>query len=147
MACQITIYKLQWAALREEKAGFRKGNNCYDEIFILRNTNSIDFEKVFDSFQRASSWHCGVPSKIVALINSLDTSFVEFRYPVGRSYLGSVVTSGGSTDEDIEVNLGKARGSVITLKKIWKSNSISRITKIKLYNSGVLSALLYGADD
>ena len=62
------------------------------------------------------------------------------------TYLGSIVTSDGGTDKDIKARLGKARGSFIKLKNIWKSKSISRNTKIKLYNSCVLSVLLYGAE-
>ncbi|XP_062615092.1 uncharacterized protein LOC134276790 [Saccostrea cucullata] len=62
------------------------------------------------------------------------------------TYLGSVVTSGGGDDKDIISRLGKARGSFIKLKNIWKSSSISRHTKIKLYKSWVLPVLISGAE-
>ena len=51
--------------LRSEKAGFRKGRGCCDQVFVLRNIieqctewqrqliiNFIDFEKAFDSIHR-----------------------------------------------------------------------------------------------
>ena len=34
--------------LREEQAGFRKGRECIDQIFV----NFVDFQKAFDSINR-----------------------------------------------------------------------------------------------
>ena len=62
------------------------------------------------------------------------------------TYLGSIVTSDGGADKDIKARLGKARGAFISLKNIWKTNDISRRTKMRIYNSCVLSVLLYGAE-
>ena len=62
------------------------------------------------------------------------------------TYLGSIVTSDGGADEYIKARLSKARGASISLKNIWKINYFSRRTKIRIYNSCVLSVLLYGAE-
>ena len=62
------------------------------------------------------------------------------------TYLSSIVTSDGGADKDIKARLSKARGAVISFKNIWKTNDISRWTKIRIYNSCVLSVLLYGAE-
>ena len=62
------------------------------------------------------------------------------------TYLGSIVTSDGGADKDIRSRLGKARGAFIKLGNIWKSGSISKNTKMRLYNSCVLPVLLYGAE-
>ena len=62
------------------------------------------------------------------------------------TYLGSIVTNGDGAKEDTKARLGKARGAFIRLKKIWKSTSIGRNTKMMLYNSCVLPVLLYGAE-
>ena len=62
------------------------------------------------------------------------------------TYLGSIVTSDGGADKDIKARLSKARGAFINLKNIWKTSDISRKTKIGIYNSCVLSVLLYGAE-
>ena len=73
--------------LREEQAGFRKGKDCIDQIFALRNIieqctewqrklyiNFVDFEKAFDSIHRNSLWkilrHYGIPQEIVSTIQS-----------------------------------------------------------------------------
>lgn len=62
------------------------------------------------------------------------------------THLGSVGTSEGGADKDIVGRLGKARGAFVKLKNLWKSNSIGRRTKIKIYNSCELSVLMYGAE-
>ena len=62
------------------------------------------------------------------------------------TYLGSIVTSDGGADKDIKARLSKAKGAYISLKNIWKTDDISRRTKIRIYNSCVLSVLLYGAE-
>ena len=71
--------------LRDNQAGFRKNRSCTDQIATLRiileqslewrtplYINFIDYEKAFDSVDRASLWkllrHYGIPEKIVSLI-------------------------------------------------------------------------------
>lgn len=61
-------------------------------------------------------------------------------------YLGSVVTPDGGTTEDITSRINKARGTFAQLRNIWASNSISKQTKLKIYNSNVKSVLLYGCE-
>ena len=73
--------------LRDQKAGFRKGRSCTDQIATLRiileqslewNTslyvNFIDYEKAFDSLDRQTLWNIlknyGVPDKFVNLIRN-----------------------------------------------------------------------------
>ena len=76
--------------LRDQQAGFRKDRSCIDQVATLRiileqslewNSplfiNFIDYEKTFDSVDRASLWrllrHYGVPQKITSIIkNSYD---------------------------------------------------------------------------
>ena len=62
------------------------------------------------------------------------------------TYLGSVINQQGGTDADVKTRIGKARAAFITLKNIWRSNLITSRTKIRLFNSNVKSALLYGAE-
>ena len=62
------------------------------------------------------------------------------------TYLGSVVSIGGGTEEDIKARLGKARIAFRMLDNIWKSKVISRHTKIRLFNSNVKTVLLYGSE-
>lgn len=70
---------------RQEQAGSRKGKECTDQIFTLKNiieqliewknplyVNFIDFKKAYDSIHRNTLWKIvkayGVPEKIVSLI-------------------------------------------------------------------------------
>ena len=62
------------------------------------------------------------------------------------TYLGSVVSIEGGTEEDIKARLGKARIAFRMLDNIWKSKVISRHTKIRLFNTNVKTVLLYGSE-
>ncbi|CAH8869001.1 unnamed protein product [Trichobilharzia szidati] len=41
------------------------------------------------------------------------------------TYLASIVSTTGGTDEDVRLRIGKARNTFINLKPIWKSSSLS----------------------
>ena len=60
--------------------------------------------------------------------------------------LGSILSLHGGSEEDIASRLGKARSAFFRLRSVWKSNNYSRETKLKLYQSNVLSVLLYGSE-
>ena len=62
------------------------------------------------------------------------------------TYLGSKVSKQGGTGEDVRSRISKARVAFIQLKNIWNSRTISRQTKLRLFNSNVKSVLLYGAE-
>lgn len=62
------------------------------------------------------------------------------------TYLGSVVTTDGGTDDDVNSRLGKARAAFNILRPVWNSRSISQNTKIRIFNSNVKSVLLYGCE-
>ena len=62
------------------------------------------------------------------------------------TYLGGVVTSKGGCDEDISNRLCKAKAQFRRLRKIWSSSSFSVQTKVKLFNSLVMSVLTYGSE-
>ena len=62
------------------------------------------------------------------------------------NYLGSTVTETGGSEEDIKTRIGKAYGAFATLGNIWRSREISEKPKIRLFNSNILSVLLYGCE-
>ena len=62
------------------------------------------------------------------------------------TYLGSVVRQDGGTNEDIHSRLSKARNAFRSLNAVWKSSQYSIKTKLKLYQSYILSTLLYGSE-
>ena len=61
-------------------------------------------------------------------------------------YLGSIVSTNGGSDDDVTLRIAKARAAFHKLQKIWDSRSISRNTKLSLFNSCVKSVLLYGSE-
>ena len=62
------------------------------------------------------------------------------------TYLGSIVTTHGGSDEDIQARINKARNTFVSLKPVWNSSVISRKNKIRIFNTNVKSVLLYGSE-
>ncbi|KAI0210307.1 Serine-protein kinase ATM [Lamellibrachia satsuma] len=62
------------------------------------------------------------------------------------TYLGSIVSLHGGAEEDIKTRLGKARSAFANLQRLWKSSVYSQKTKLRMYQSNVLSVLLYGSE-
>ena len=62
------------------------------------------------------------------------------------TYLGSIMRKDGGTKEDIKNRITKARNIFRTMNKVWRSTKYNIKTKLKLYNSCVVSTLLYGAE-
>ncbi|VDO86398.1 unnamed protein product [Schistosoma curassoni] len=105
--------------LRHQQAGFRKNRSCTDQIATLRivveqsiewdsslYTNSIDYEKAFDSVDRRTLWklrrHYGVPEKIVNIIrNSYDE-------------LQCKVVHGGQLADAFQVRTGVRQGCLLS---------------------------------
>ena len=61
-------------------------------------------------------------------------------------YLGATVCKEGGGMKDLKNRLSKARGAFVRLKKTWRSNNISRRTKLKLFKTLVVPVLLYGSE-
>lgn len=62
------------------------------------------------------------------------------------TYLGSIISSSGGSNEDIKSRLSKAKSAFGMLSSIWQSTAISRDTKIKIFNANVKSVLLYACE-
>ena len=62
------------------------------------------------------------------------------------TYLGSLITNKGGSTAEIKKRLQKARTVFYSFGQIWKSNVFSTRTKMKIFQSNVLSVLLYGAE-
>ena len=61
------------------------------------------------------------------------------------TYPGSIVRLDGGTNNDSQSRLSKARNAFRSLNAVWRSSQYSIKTKLKLYQSCVLSTLLYGS--
>ena len=60
------------------------------------------------------------------------------------TYLGSYISVENSVQKDISARINKARNSYCSLRNIWKSNVYRLKTKVRLFNSNIISVLLYG---
>jgi hypothetical protein len=82
-----------------------------------------------------------IPNPSPIRVNGKDLSTTE-----EFTYLGSVVTHNGGAGSDIRSRLNKARNAFRMMNNIWRSQQYSMKTKLKLYQSCILSTLLYGCE-
>ena len=61
-------------------------------------------------------------------------------------YLGSVLSHDSSCDNDIKIRLGKANSNFGRLNNIWRNKKLNHRIKLRLYDSLILSTLLYAAE-
>ena len=61
------------------------------------------------------------------------------------TYLGSIISLQGGA-EDIKTRLGKVKSAFANLLLLWKSSVYFQKTKLRIYQSNVLSVLLYGSE-
>ena len=59
------------------------------------------------------------------------------------TYLGSIVSKTGSTDEDVKGSIQKAHKEFLMMKNIWKSRNFGLQTKLRLFNSNVFKDQFY----
>ncbi|KAL9961174.1 hypothetical protein ACROYT_G030072 [Oculina patagonica] len=62
------------------------------------------------------------------------------------TYLGSIVSSEGGTDQDILARIGKATTAFHILRPIWRPRAISVKTKLRIFNTNVTSVPLYACE-
>ena len=62
------------------------------------------------------------------------------------TYLGNSINSNGDMDKELDCRVGTAAAPFNQLGKIWRSKKFSLKTKMRFYNSNVLSTLLYGRE-
>jgi hypothetical protein len=88
-------------------------------------------------------------SKIMG-INEKTTQGIEIGEPIEElinfCYLGSMVTKDGGAETDINIRINKAKGTSTLLRPLWRSNEISRNTKLRIFTTNVKSVLLYGCE-
>jgi len=62
------------------------------------------------------------------------------------TYLGSNISADGGALKDVNMRIQKARGAFAKLLNVWKSTSITKHLKMKIFNACVKSVLLYGCE-
>ena len=60
------------------------------------------------------------------------------------TYLGSIVSMTGDTDEAVKARIRKARNAFLMMRNIWKWRNIRLQTELRLFNSNVrFSSTIY----
>ena len=59
------------------------------------------------------------------------------------NYLGSEIRQDGDVRNEVEIRIGKAGSSFGMLQKVLNADSVTLPTKLKLFNSIVISVLIY----
>ena len=62
------------------------------------------------------------------------------------TYLGSIVSHSGGTDEDVKARINKARQAFAMLRPVWRNSHLSHNTKLRVFSTCVKSVLTYGAE-
>lgn len=87
-------------------------------------------------------------TKLLRIGNTLNTSLTlngeNIEDVESFCYLGSILTSDGGSEKDINNRINKARVAFHSLFKVWRSKNISRKTKLRIFQCSVMSILLYG---
>ena len=69
----------------------------------------------------------------------------EFETVGGLEYLGSLIASSGRMDVDVKQSVARASRAFTRLRKtVFLDKNLSLSSKWKIYNSCILSMLLYG---
>jgi len=124
-----------------------------DDLALLSHTEDHMQEKTRKLEENARIIGLKINAKKTKLIY-LNTEILPVIFVEGKqldtvdsfNYLGNCITTEGGAERDINVRIGKARSAFIRLGNIWKTTAFSKKTKLKLYNSCVLSVLLYGSE-
>ncbi|VEN49388.1 unnamed protein product, partial [Callosobruchus maculatus] len=61
-------------------------------------------------------------------------------------YLGSLIDNSGSCENEIQRRIQQARVAMTKLTKTWRDHNITKVTKMSLVQSLVLSIFLYASE-
>ena len=86
--------------------------------------------------------HVGKSSKVIN-INIDDKPLKQVENFI---YLGGNMREDAWVEQDIRRRIGLATGVMQSLNKIWQNRGIGQVTKVKIYETLVLSVLLYNSE-
>jgi hypothetical protein len=61
-------------------------------------------------------------------------------------YLGSILDTSGRCRPDMLCRIGLAASHMNSLARVWSQRKLSLATKLRIYNSCIVSTLLYGSE-
>ena len=86
--------------------------------------------------------HVGKSSKVIN-INIDDKPLKQVENFIN---LGGNMSEDASVEQDVRRRIGLATGVMQSLNKIWQNRGIGQVTKVKIYETLVLSVLLYNSE-
>ncbi|RUS74991.1 hypothetical protein EGW08_017258 [Elysia chlorotica] len=124
-----------------------------DDLALLSHTHNHMQEKTarLSNFAKQVGLKINKKKTEVMMLNISNQSPIEVNgenLPTTEefTYLGSKVRHDGGAGTDIQSRLSKARNSFRMLNNVWRSSQYKVKTKLRLYQSCVLSTLLYGSE-
>ena len=135
--------------------GGRKFNNLRfaDNIDLIAGSES-ELQTITDALEKTSTAY-GMEinhDKCKILVNGEGLTPMIYMYDKQIEnvehfkYLGAMLTNSGNSKIEIRIRLATAVSALVKLEKIWRSGEIEFKLKFRLYNSIVLSTLLYGCE-
>ena len=85
-------------------------------------------------------------AKISSSNNKIKIENQEIETSNRFTYLGSIISEEGDLEPELNQRISKASNVFRSQAKIWSNKGLSTKTKMKIYNSIVVSVLLYGAE-
>ena len=126
-----------------------------DDIALI-DTTQTTMQEITHRVEKTAS-HVGLyinaaKTKVMPVSNEYNTSgdiLVEsnpIEFVEEFCYLGSIIQHNSSCDADIRSRIGKTNSVFARLNRIWKDRKLSLQIKMRLYESLILSTLLYSAE-
>lgn len=124
-----------------------------DDLALLSHTRQHIQEKTdrLSMFSNQVSFRISLKKTEATCVNVPSPTKIRVRgqdipYTNKFTYLGSVHGQDGGTSVYIQSRLNKARNAFTSLRSVWRSASYGTKTKLGIYQSCVLSTLLYGSE-
>ena len=124
-----------------------------DDLALLSHTRQHTQEKTdrLSMFSNQVSLRISLKKTEAMCVNVPSPTKIRVRgkdipYTNKFTYLGSVLCQDGGTSVDIQSRLNIARNAFMSLRSVRRSASYSTKTKLRIYQSCVLSTLLYGSE-
>ena len=137
-------------------SGTKCNNLRFADDISLITENESDLQTLVDLLQESSKRfglkistakteiQCISRNSVVSMSIKIDDT--ELKQVEDFTYLGGVISSDGRCEHDIGRRIGLATGAASALNTIWASKEIRNDTKVRVYETLVLSILLYNSE-
>ena len=122
-----------------------------DDFALPSHTRDPVQRKMSNREQQASSISLSVNAKKTKVLTNINLTqqpvvINNHRLEYKFTYLGSITNLQGGVEEDNKARLGKSRSAFANVDLLWRSTVYSQKTKLRIYQSNVISVLLYGSE-